>query len=275
MSQTSAKSHQRRWAEQRRQSVDDRGYLAEYELNLYRRLTDATRRAFQRGRGSELAASGSHPAKMRALHSSAALVANVFDFWCDRDASPLAAALGIEDRVTDVQIEVPLRSGLRGSAPHLDVLLRLADGSTVGIESKFTEWLSPARADRTPFRDAYFADGRRLWASRGLTECQRLAAGIHEGAIRYRHLDAAQLLKHVLGLSWEGTAFRLFYLYYAEPGEAGSVHREEIEHFTAGVGSEVGFRAFTYGDLISRLAALPSPDTQGYLEYVVSRYGGG
>ena len=40
-----------------------------------------------------------------------------------------------------------------GNPPNLDVMLDLPDGEVIGIESKFTEWLTLKPKSRIPFKD--------------------------------------------------------------------------------------------------------------------------
>src|SRR5262249_57910589 len=84
---------QRRWAEIAGVEHDARGFVRDSDTNLRIPMSAATRAAF--ARGSELAPRGTQPARIAALQSSAALVANVFDHWSARDAAPLVEALGL------------------------------------------------------------------------------------------------------------------------------------------------------------------------------------
>ena len=88
-SEQEIKKAQQEWARSGGISFDRSGYVAGVEANLYRPLSEQARQAFETGAGSELRW------RMRALHSSSALVANVFDYWTDRDMVPILDALGI------------------------------------------------------------------------------------------------------------------------------------------------------------------------------------
>src|SRR5258707_1392016 len=79
--------------------------------------------------------------------------------------------------------------------------LALANGTPVGVESKFTEWLHAKTQQRETFKQKYFPDGPGLWQARGLRQSQALAQAMGSGAKVFRHFDAAQLLKHALGLA--------------------------------------------------------------------------
>jgi len=266
---------QRRWAARAGLVADNRGFLEGVDANLRRPLSAVARADFASGGRSELRPRGSRPAKMQALHSSAALVANVFDHWSDRDARPLLDALGIAAGLRDerpIRFEAQFPTGLRGNSPNLDVALWLDTGRVVGIESKFTEWLTPKPAGRPAFKDKYFEDDASLWRDRGLPACQWLAVDLQCGAERFRYLDAAQLLKHGLGLATQmQQQFALGYVYYDVPGAAGSAHRAEVERFAERVGAELGFRVWSYQALYAGLAATGGVDAS-YLAYLAARY---
>lgn len=263
---------QRRWAEAAGLTVDNRGYLEDAELNLRVPLSRRAGAAFAEGSGSELLGQGTRPPKMCALHSSAALAANVFDHWTDRDAAPLQRALEIDSEIVSIAFERKFDTGLRGSPPNLDVAFELASGAVVGIESKFTEWLTPKRASRQPFKDKYFEGGTERWAAQGLEKCQGLASGMMAGEIVFRHLDAAQLLKHALGLATQRPACgHLRYLFLDLPCPSSDQHLEELERFAGGVDETLDFRGGPYQALVTQLHADATVDA-GYVSYLRSRY---
>ncbi len=261
---------QRRWAESAGVELDAGGYVRDTEANLRVPLSDATRAAFERG--SELEPRRTKPARIAALHSSAALVANVFDHWSARDASPLAAALGRAREPVAVSFEEPFPTGVEGDPPLVDVLLRSASGHCVAIESKFCEWLTRRPPNKAVFKPKYFPAGRALWSEHGLPRCQRLADELQSGAQRFKYLHAAQLLKHALGLARGAPPMsELRYLYYDWPGRESAAHRDEIARFAASVASEIAFDASTYQQLYAALRREPGIDAR-YLEYLGSRY---
>src|SRR5690349_3745831 len=132
-------ANQRRWAIEQTLTIDERGYLSSYGANLWRPLSATAMRCYDRGSGSELRPGTSHPAKMSALHSSSALVANVFDYWSERDAAPLLEALGGGAADESLRFEAQFPTGLDGIPPNLDIVVRLRSGDTLAIESKFCE----------------------------------------------------------------------------------------------------------------------------------------
>lgn len=227
---------------------DDKGYLSSYQENLLQPLSAAAKSAFDKGSGSELRDKPGSPAKMRALHSSSALAVNAFDFWSIHPNRSLIAALDLPDTSDAlIRFEGQYPTGLPGIPPNLDVMLELASGDLVGIECKFTEWLTPKTSGTASFKEKYFPAGGSVWERVGLTSAQRLAETIHSGEAAFQHLNAPQLLKHALGLATSADAkFRLFYLYFDCHGPVGELHRSEIGRFAAAVGHELGFQALSY-----------------------------
>jgi len=271
-SKTDLLQQQRNWAESHGLKPDARGYLTDVASNLLRPINSKTRLAFENGSGSELQDTPTRPAKMKALHSSSALAVNVFDSWVSRDKSALQAALQIDREISSVSFESQFPTGLTGNPPNLDVTLELADGFVIGIESKFSEWLSPKPVNKEPFKSKYFPDGVRLWKERGLPVSQELAEQMNSGATRFRYLDAAQLLKHALGMATQlGDQFSLYYMYLKLPGKESNIHAEEVRQFESCVGAELGFKAITYQQLLSSLQHEPEAGSE-YLKYLRKRY---
>jgi hypothetical protein len=262
---------QRRWAEIAGVEHDARGFVRDCDANLRVPMSAATRAAF--ARGSELAPRGRQPARIAALQSSAALVANVFDHWSGRDAAPLVAALGLAADTATLAFEEPLATGVEGDPPTSDVVLRFATGRVVAIESKFGEWLVRRASNKADLKPKYFPPGRELWSEVGLPRCQSLAEDLRAGRERFKHLHAAQLLKHALGLARAigGGDFELRYLYYEWPRGPAAVHRDELERFARRVGAEARFSASTYQDLFRALAADARVDSS-YVAYLRARY---
>jgi hypothetical protein len=203
-------------------TFDAAGYSLRLEDNL---IDGVSRNQFEAdylvGAGHELGG------KMRAAHSSAALVVNGFAPWRER-VSTLTLA-GVTHFKT-LRFEAVFPTGLGGTAPHLDLVT--SGPAPVAVESKCLEYLTP----KTPvFSPSYntIADGRRDSPWFQLIDLLR-----HEPA-RFRHLDAAQLVKHALGLM--RTPFvesvTLFYLYW-EPLNYNDfpefqLHRQEIASLQA------------------------------------------
>ncbi len=270
---------QRRWADGAGIDYDARGFVRDFAANLRAPLGAETRAAL--ARGTELAPRKSQPARIAALYSSAALVANVFDHWSARDASPLVAALELGSERVTLDFEEPLATGVAGDPPTSDVVLCRESGSIVAIESKFGEWLVRRASNRADLKPKYFVSA--FWTAAGLPRCQQLAEDLRAGSERFKHLHAAQLLKHALGLARRAridsaadggagrAAHALRYLYYEWPSRPAAEHHAEIERFAERVGTEVRFSASTYQDLFRALAADARVD-RTYLDYLRARY---
>ena len=269
------KRQQREWAARVGLTPDAKGYLPTVRDNLLQPMTADTKAAFERGGGQELIDGPRQPAKMRALHSSAALVVNVFDYWVERGREPLRQAMGMGSPIDRVALERPYPTGLRGTAPHLDLTLTTRAGVVCAWESKFTEWLVYKAAGGEPFKGAYFANHAKHWASVGLPQCQSLAEALRDehmiGRNMFCYLDAPQLLKHALGLAGNLRDFALGYIYYDAPGHEAATHRRELEAFESRVGAELGFRAMTYQDLFTGLKENAHAHAE-YLRYLERRY---
>jgi restriction endonuclease-like protein len=269
---------QRRWADSAGIDYDARGFVRDPDANLRVPLVASTRAAFVCG--TELTPRKNEPARFSALHSSAALVANVFDHWSARDAAPLGAALGVGGERLRLAFEEPLATGVEGDPPLSDVVLRCESGRVIAIESKFGEWLVRRSSNRLDLKPKYFSGGRAIWEAAGLPRCQRLAEDLRAGRERFKHLHVAQLLKHALGLERAshdlehvaGDVEReLRYLYYEWPRGPAEAHRAELARFAEIVGAEIRFSVSTYQGLYRALDADPRVD-RAYLEYLGARY---
>ena len=243
-------------------------YLMSLIDNLREELSRGALTDFERGSGRELKDRGIKPPRMHALRSSAALSANVFDYWRSRDPYPLQFSLHLRDRITRVSFEENFPTGIGGNPPNVDVLLRMEDGQYVAIESKFTEWLTPRERTLEP---KYFPDGENLWTAQGLPNCQAVANSLIEGGA-YNHLDVPRMLKHALGLARKTGTYEIFYLYFDWKCPEGDAHAEELARFKKSIGDEIRFRTMTYQELFSRLAHSVRPSDAEYMDYLTARY---
>ena len=209
---------------------------------------------------------------MRALHSSSALVCNFFDYWRNQDKSALADALGIKQRITRIAFEKKFPTGLHGTPPHLDVVLTLSNETLVAVESKFLESYYAGK-NKNLLRASYLPDATELWSQKGLPHCQQLAKNLHHKHFKY--LDAAQLLKHMLGLANDEhkRQWKLWYLWFNPGGSAGEEHQKEIEQFIDAVnGDGEKVRAITYQSVFNRLSKKLGDQHAGYKDYLAKRY---
>ena len=266
------KTRQQIWARERGLKIDADGYCISCDANLFEPLSACSRRDIGAGDGSELGKGGAR-GKIQALHSSAALACNFFDYWRGRDLGVLARSLGISTRLCDMAFEQKFPTGLGGIAPNLDVVMFGCDGSLVAIESKFTEPFSKSKT-KSILKPKYFPPDHGLWKDAGLSGCQTLAEDLRDGRIQFVALDAAQLLKHMLGLAFSGHPWSLMCLWYA-PGEPfADVHSEELGVFSQALGVDSKrFSAMTYQTLFDRLVL--GPEHSEYAAYLRCRYFGG
>lgn len=262
---------QRRWADVRGVRYDARGCVRELADNL--RVPLAGPALDDVRRGSELTPSASGPARIYSLCSSAALVVNVFEYWRGRDATPLVNALGVAGPGNlHLTFEEPLPTGLAGDAPTTDVALAGADGRYIAIESKYGEWLVPRPRNKQTLKGKYFPPGERIWEAAGLPRAQVLAEDLQTGRERFKLLNAAQLLKHALGLAKNGRRSGvLVYLYYDWPAREAATHCSELDRVLARLHPEIDLRVLTYQTLFRSLRDAPGLDA-AYLDYLARRY---
>ena len=255
------------WAKSQGLSIDDKGYVDHVDANLWKPLSAHARAAYERGAGSEL------QGHMKALHASSVLVVNFFDYWTERPKAPLLSALGIDaDDIQSLDFEARFPTGLGGTPPHLDIAITLGSGAVIGIESKFTEYLSLSTRGKSSFEPTYFPPTGGLWASKGLPACQTLAEELHAQEHQFEFLDPWQLLKHALGLAASsGPDLSLWYLYYDCLGQRSDAHKREIQTFANRVGDEIRFKALTYQEACHGLEA-SGQTSSDYWDYLRTRY---
>jgi hypothetical protein len=239
-------------------------------------MSDEIKAEFRQGDGGELKGKG----KMCALHSSSALCCNVFSYLRARDllgifldicgfpSGPLAS-VRFEGRfpITDNQ-----ESARFPRPANLDLVIEYppsGDLRAIAVESKFTE---PYGAHARRLRQAYL-EAPELW--QGLGHCRVLAGKLAEGGTGFKHLDAAQLIKHILALRNE-YGYRgciLLYLWFDDAGDKAQRHRDEADHFANTVAADdVRFRSMTYQNLIPALAQRLDLTHKAYLDYLAGRY---
>lgn len=267
------KQHQLDWATTAARLADSRGYLSSYELNLFQPLSQDAHRSFTEGSGSELLPKEGRPAKMAALHSSSALAVNAFDYWADKPLSSVASALGIAQTPTNFKFEAQFPTGLGGTPPNLDLAFVYPNGHILGVESKFSEWLTPKPSNKEYFKEKYFPKDKPLWTQVGLRNAQNLADRLQKHEQVFRYLDVPQLLKHMLGLATAAPGqVSLYYIFYDCPGQESSVHRSELEEFGSLIGTDMRFYWTSYQQFFSRLKTELSDNHKQYMNYVSGRY---
>jgi hypothetical protein len=185
--------------------LDPDGYVPRFEDNLLPGVpVEAVRAALADAAGQEL------EGKIRAVHSSAALVANCFGPWL-HDPQHLSLVGMRHFETLELEFKCRIFASARATPAHLDLLARGREG-IVAVESKLTEYLKPPTPRFSPAYDRFLpaADPWAAWIPI-----------LRADPARFRWLDAAQLVKHSLGLrqTFPGQALTLLYLYW-DPRDA-------------------------------------------------------
>ena len=222
------------------ETLDDHGYATRPEANLLPGVRlDDVRADLEQGSGNEL------EGKFRAPHSSSALAVNVFGPWRLRpETLPLLGRSGF----SALRFERQCPTGLGGIPPNLDLLVE-GPAAAIGIESKFLEILVPKKPK---FAETYRRDTLPQMEPSWAALMDALKAGPEQ------YLDAAQLVRHYLGLrnqpEFAGRKIVLLYLFW-EPENWNEFpeyrhHRAELEAFAERVeDSKVEFRWMSYPEL--------------------------
>lgn len=265
------KRQQLEWAKGLELITDADGYCQSPEANLPW-LTEKTRRSFAAADGHEFGGEGRR-AKIAALHSSSALAVNFFDYWSTSNREPLRSALDLTNEIEAVEFEQKFETGVGSRSPNLDVVLCLRGNGLLAIESKFAE--SFRSSSKGTVQEKYFADGTAKWTSRGLVGAQKAASELKGGG-GYNYVDAAQLLKHMLGLAGSNKDWNLLLLWYAPTAQVESQMAEEARQFGLMLGTDAcRFTEMSYQKLWRSLEPLLSEEHRGYREYMKHRYFGG
>jgi len=262
-------NHQQLWASRYRIKIDKDGYTLSLNDNLFLPLSLDAKEEFVVGSGKELG-NDRNRGKMQALHSSSALMVNVFQYWRVHGVDAIAKACGAPKGMREMKFEQTHPTPV-GSIPHLDVEFYGPMLKPMAVESKFTE--TYRLHTRRTIKDKYL-DNTSIWIK--LPRSQKLVElirGEENGKTSFTYLDAPQLLKHILGLTTEfGTkGFELLYLWYEVPSLEADKHRMEVGKFKKQIGSEVNFRDMTYQELFEAIKKIPDVDAN-YTSYLAERY---
>jgi len=250
---------------------DKYGYVFKLEDNLFLPLSGESEAEYRHAQGDELGSDGKR-GKMKALHSSSALVVNFFLYWRENDRlNEIAKACGISDGMTKMQFEQIFPTGLEGNSPEPDILFTGAGLKPVAVESKFTEPYQKHTVRK--IKDKYF-ESLNLWA--GLPKCESLARLIkqeEQGKTSFTYLDAPQLIKHILGLTktFGKLQFELLYLWYELSSTEAEEHKKQLTEFKEYIKGEVHFRDITYHHVFENIRKYPNVDSY-YLSYLHERY---
>lgn len=172
--------------------------------------------------------------------------------------------IGIFENFSEMCFEVECPTGLKGTPPTLDMVAKHKEG-VLAVESKFTEYSFPKEAK---FSHAY----DKLVATLCEDKWRKVFEDLKKNPKSYAPLDAAQLVKHYLGLrnTYPSDKVTLLYLYW-EPSNAEKIelcvaHRRAIQRFEqATFGTEVKFISMCYPELWDNWIKIPH--VQGIIEH--------
>lgn len=165
-------------------------YLKELNDNLVEPMYDRVQRSYEAGAGREL------EKDMRALHSSAAMTYNLFG------NRPAYLYDGETCRAYTVTYEKQLTALNPAAKAHLDACLSRRDELLL-FEMKMTEWLANSH---DPLPASYLSSDKKypdwdLFVGLKMTrDLFHTEAGEKGYAPRAKHLDTAQLFKHVYAI---------------------------------------------------------------------------
>jgi hypothetical protein len=260
-----------------------RTYTKELNQNLFHPLSSLAREQFEKGDGNEINGEADNPPKMHALHSSSALGVNIFQYWQDKNqVSVIAAACGFCQSGNDVSGKIIFEdkyiiTPAFKKSPNIDVVIHNKPSSKVSrfaVECKFTE----AYATRVHggLKEKYFDKkylDQEIWSD--ISQTFSLAKSVSPDDHHFHYLHVAQLIKHILGLKNHvgKNGFKLLYLWYDTLGEAGSLHRKEIERFAETVkADDINFISMSYQELIGILSSRHRDEHPDYIKYLTERY---
>ena len=285
---TQIKTAQQQWAKEFKEGINlvsgafdedgidsnkDKDYFEKIEYNLFDGKLN-NKDAYKDGDGNEIKAI-THRPKMSALHSSSALVVNLFQYWQEKDVSPLLKALNMirhNDKIINAEIKFEDKFKIDENTKkfpkpaNLDITIKFEENQIIAIESKFTE---PYGSVNNKISKSYTEDS--LWNKHPeLEKLKTLAKEIYNKNCNFQHLDAAQLIKHILGLkSNYGENFTLLYLWYNVPGTEAEEHQKEIDAFAKIVEADgIKFAHTTYQDVIKNLDKEEYKNIKNFKEYI-------
>lgn len=174
-------------------SFNDKGYVNSNEKNLVEIFDNwkEIRQELANGQGNELKPDKNGIIKFNAVHSSAALAVNNFAILKKQKNKITFLNFSNFNRI---QFEKKLPTGI--STPNLDVYFE-TNYETIGVESKFTEFLTPKLPNAKGNLSKYL-NNKKL---------QYLPPKFNSELIEYyvnvtdkMYLDVAQLIKHGIGI---------------------------------------------------------------------------
>ncbi|HRY26634.1 MAG TPA: hypothetical protein P5558_19860 [Geminicoccaceae bacterium] len=161
------------------------------------------------------------PVRLRQPESAAAMALNSFLVWRER---PRDLRLGERNGFTELRFAARCPTGVRGTPPYLDLIA--ANGEAlVTVTARGPEYLArkPSRLARA-YADISLPEAMQGW--------QALLQDLLDEPGRFRHVDAASLVKNAIGIfrTFPGHRATLLYLFWEpESAEALDFHRHRVE----------------------------------------------
>ena len=193
--------------------------------------------------------------RLRDPASGAALALNSFLAW-RRDLAALR--LVEETGFKELRFDARCPTGVRGTPPHLDLIANNGE-ALVAVHASGFEYLQNSNAK---LGAGYVG----IAAGVGLTPWRELATRLVCEPGAFRVVDAATIVKHVVGLARTFPAHRMTLLYlFLEPRDAAThpifrLHRAELATIAAlSRGSAVELHAMSFADLWAAWAPLEQP----------------
>lgn len=293
---------QKKWAKKEAITLVNKDrYTEKYKDNLFKRtLNENIFKQFKQASGNEIKEDGI--CNMAAVYSSSALCVNVFQYFYllwkkknQKETEKILYALEVLTQDEDIKIEeitfehkfeIPNIS--KNYPPNIDVVIKTKD-KIFAIESKFREpyYYTPTNK----IQEAYYNEN--IWPDCLLKTKKYINTEDNYDKVeekrkngtykevnklnKFKRLDAAQLIKHLLGLynNKKEKEVHLIYIYYDVPGNMGEEHRKEIKDFSEIIDDNIKFTAISYQELIYNLNNLldrRNKEHKKYLDYINSRY---
>jgi hypothetical protein len=269
---------QQAWAHNSAISFDRDYCVANIEANLFRPLRPETRDEFASADGKEL------DGKLKKLYSSAALVANVFDYWRDRpriagSCFDLQANGSVSFEKCRSIFDGILPDDPRRKSPNIDVEFS-GDGLSpdMALECKFTEPFIKYPRTSPAFTSTYFCQAAEsIWA--GMDCTRALAVRLNEQSSLFTKLEASQLIKTALACKRASASgqWSLVYVWFDVAGDPLAADEcrtllDELNCFREQTRGEIPLKVVTWQEVFARLNVLSKPSDSSYIAYLQRRY---
>ena len=313
---------QKEWAKRKKIThINDDRYTKTYNENLFKPLDERIKNQFKNADGGELNGEKCKMAAVYSSSAICVNVFQYFYTLKEKrnqeEAKKILYALGVSKdpniEIESISFEEKLHIS-NISTPNIDVIITTKNKKVFAIESKFCEpyYYTPSNYIQEKY---YNTNNINIWKklekikkiiridseenkeieiptkiyqkenkNNSIKEITPSEEKIKVKEIfpNFKRLNAAQLIKHLLGLFNDNQNndkiikdnIRLVYLYYDVPGNIGEEHRKEIKEFSEIIKKDnIKFTPISYQELIFNLNNLLTDDNhKEYLNYINSRY---